>query len=164
MLQIYLGFCYERGGEWDVRKMSNRLPPPLTLFWGVLMPLALRQPKRHPYKGATSNLLWFTYLTYQREINLGCVRKSGAQGLLSANTATHNHLCLNLPTLQHSNLQDYQPIYTSGCGQRSLLSVHHSPFTSARRLAISSLSLSFFFWTLLKIVMKASHTNMLNCS
>lgn len=148
----------------DVRKMNSRLPPPLTLFWGVLMPLTLRPPKRYPYKGATSNLLWLTYLTWQREINLSCVRRPGAQGPLSANAATHNLFCLNLPTSQHSNLQDYQPIYTSGYGQRSFLSVHHIPFTSALRLAISSLSLSFFFWTLLKTVMKASHANMLNCS
>lgn len=117
----------------------------LTLFWSVLRPLSSTQPNRQPWEGATSNLLQLMYLTCQKELNLSCVGKSGAQGPISAKATPHSHFCLNLPTLWLSHLQDTQPIYTPGCEQTSVLSVQHSPFTSAYSLAMSSLEFIILF-------------------
>lgn len=165
MTQIYLGLCYGREGadgcQEDEQQHFHLL---LLLFWSVLMPLSSTQPNRQPWEGATSNLLPLMYLTCQRELNLSCVRKSGAQGPISGKAAPHSHFCLNLPTLWLSHLQDTQPIYTSGCEQTSVLAVQHSPFTSALAWLCLVVSLSFIFWAVLKTVMKASNTNMLSFS
>lgn len=133
------------GAEWVSGRAAAAPPPPSYPFLRRSQAFVLDTTRQTALRGSYLPLASTHVLTCQRELNLSCVRKSGAQGPISAKAAPHSHFCLNLSTLGLSHLQDTQPIYTSGCEQTSVLSVQHSPFTSAYSLATPSLEFIVLF-------------------